>query len=310
MAFLDSPLLTKIFTLDSFVPTAGSTYLYAKSKEERSEHLNIFLKGNNNVTFFEIDEGENSFQVIDKGYTVHLRSNNSLNTFWNNIHSQNIYLDITGLSHHIWAPLIKSAINLKKGIKVVYVEPRDYTFNATPTEGQIFDLSEKIKGISPIPGFAYLREPGEENICFIALLGFEGTRFSYIIEQMQPLNEKIIPIIGVPGFRPEYPFYSYHGNRSPLKSTGSWKNVVFAPANCPFSIYHKIDEISNQYTNHLLRIALIGTKPHSLGAILYSIMHSDNVEIIYDHPIRKSARTQGVYRLLVYDISKILEFYK
>jgi len=125
-------------------------------------------------------------------------------------------------------------------------------------------------------------------------------------EQVQPPGEKILPIIGVPGFRPEYPFYTYHGNQLPLLQTHAWRNVRFAIANCPFSLFYVLEDIATDYPGNLLKIAPIGTKPHALGAIVYNIANPDFVELIYDHPIRKATRTSGLSRLLLYHLSSFI----
>jgi len=218
-----------------------------------------------------------------------------------------IYLDITGLSHHVWAPLLKIALASCNEVKAVYVEPTSYRYSATPKEGEIFDLSERIIGISPIPGFISFREPAEEEkVCLVPLLGFEGTRFAYVVEQVQPPGDKILPIIGVPGFRPEYPFYTYLGNQLPLMRTHAYRSVRFAIANCPFSLFYTLSDITADYPNNLIKIALIGTKPHALGAVLYHIANQEHVELVYDHPIRKDTRTEGASRLLLYHVSAFL----
>src|SRR5205823_2858744 len=116
-----------------------------------------------------------------------------------------IYLDITGLAHHVWAPLLRAGLDAGKRVWAVYVEPGEYTRTATPTEGTIFDLSEKISGIAPIPGFASLgRSPDSDDGLFIPLLGFEGTRLIHVSEHVQATSDATVPIVGVPGFRAEY----------------------------------------------------------------------------------------------------------
>ena len=140
------------------------------------------------------------------------------------------------------------------------------------------DDRQRLIARSPAPSFAYKitwcefvsfgREVAEAAI-FVPLLGFEGTRFMHMLEDVQPQREDICPIVGVPGFRPEYPFYSYHGNREPLEQTKAWKNVRFAAVNCPFSVYHVIGAIAEDGRGRRLKIGLIGTKPHALGGILY-----------------------------------------
>jgi hypothetical protein len=237
---------------------------------------------------------------------IPLRSSSHLANFWKSLNRQNAYLDITGLSHHVWAPLLKSALSQGVKLAVVYMEPKEYRFSITPTEGEIFDLSERITGIAPLPGFTSLRNFDGDNICFIPLLGFEGTRLAYLLEQVQPPGKKIVPVVGLPGFRLEYPFFTYLGNQSHLATTKAWKNVRFATANNPFSLFHLLADISEHFPNDQLKIAPIGTKPHALGAVLFAITQPVRVELVYDHPLRKKDRTDGTARLLVYHVSVFL----
>lgn len=307
MQIRDRPILTDIHQqVYSFIPEGGSAYLFATSVEDRSAHSGEWEDKSKDVRFARITEQTpNTFTVELTGSvrTVSLRSIRQLHDFWKAVDRQLIYLDITGLSHHVWAPLLRTGLTTTCQIMAVYVESADYRFSAAPMEGEIFDLSEKISGISPIPGFVSLTEVAEQDVCFVPLLGFEGTRLAYIVEQVQPPGGKIVPVIGVPGFRPEYPFYSYHGNKSVLTETRAWKNVCFAMANCPFSLYYLLEDIAARYPRDLLKIAPIGTKPHALGAILYTILSRRRIELVYDHPIRKAQRTEGTARLLVYHVS-------
>ena len=303
----DRPILTDIYErVDLFTPADGSVYILGTSVEDRSVHSQEWENKTSNVRFVRIfNETANAFSAQIDGHdrTISLRSNRQLQQFWSTINPTTVYLDITGLSHHVWAPLLRTGLSIAPHLLGVYVEPADYRFSATPTEGEIFDLSEKISGISPIPGFASLTEVAEQDVCFIPLLGFEGTRLAYIVEEVQPPGGKIVPVIGVPGFRVEYPFYSYHGNKSVLAETRAWRNVEFAAANCPFSLYYLLEDIAAKHPRDLLKIAPIGTKPHALGAVLYALTSRRRVEIVYDHPIRKAQRTLGTARLLVYHVS-------
>jgi hypothetical protein len=234
-----------------------------------------------------------------------LRSLSGVRTIWDSLAGREVYLDITGLEHQVWAPLLRGALDAKAQVAVVYVEPAEYKYSASPTESQIFDLSVRIRGISPLPGFATLTESVQADDLFIPLLGFEGTRLSHMIEHVQPAANKIIPVVGVPGFRPEYPFHAYVGNKNPLRDTAAWQNVRFALANCPFSAYYVLDSISSANPRGTLRIAPIGTKPHGLGAILFKLASHRGVELIYDHPVRSEKRTSGVDRLFVYHVAAL-----
>ena len=54
-------------------------------------------------------------------------------------------------------------------------------------------------------------------------------------------------------------------------------------------------------------IAPIGTKPHAIGAILYAIKHMAKVELLYDNPIRSVHRTEGIGRVIVCNVSKLID---
>jgi len=50
---------------------------------------------------------------------------------------------------------------------------------------------------------------------------------------------------------------------------------------------------------------MIGTKPHALGAVMFALTSPSRIELIYDNPIRKEGRTDGLDRLLVYHVGAI-----
>lgn len=295
-------------SLDEFVPASKSAYLFATSPEARTAHSDAWEARADGVLFVrqEADgRSEVAFSVEGESVTVQLRSQASLQDFSRRFVGRTIYLDMTGFGHHVWAPLLRAIAETSDDVRVVYVEPADYTQSAAPTEGEIFDLSEKIAGIAPIPGFASLGRDDEGDFHLVVLLGFEGTRFAYLLENVQPLGDRITPIIGAPGFRPEYPFYAYHGNKSALLNSRSWTRVRYVTANCPFSVFRELRRIGDSSAERL-KIAPIGTKPHSLGAILFAISRQSEVEIVYDHPIRTAKRTTGAARALVYHVSPLL----
>ena len=192
----------------------------------------------------------------------------------------------------------------------MYVEPGDYSFSRNPIRGEIFDLSLRYEGISPLPLFTTIFSSDSENICFIPLLGFEGARFAYVMEKTEPPGGKTIPIIGVPGFRVEYPFYAYSGNEPKMTESRAWRKVHYARANCPFSLFYVLEDILAKYPGHLIKIAPIGTKPHALGAIIKCATTKRETEIIYDNPRRKPERTSGTLNCLVYSVSDFLAGYQ
>jgi hypothetical protein len=285
-------------------PPPGSTYIFGLA-EERSEHVKLWQEQSVGVEFVVVEEKESPF-ITANGQHLSLRRKDDVRAFLSGLPNQTLYIDMTGLSHHVWAPLIAVALEVKKVVKGVYVEPVSYKYSDHPLQGEIFDLSERIGGISPLPMFASLSEPRSSDICLIPLIGFEGARFAYIVEQVDPPGGKVYPIIGVPGFRIEYPFHTYLGNQHTLDDNRSWQNVRYARANCPFQTFYAIEDIAKQTLGAFIKLAPVGTKPHALGAVLYSLASAQGVEIVYDNPKRKSGRTEGLNHFLLYEISAFL----
>lgn len=310
MQIRDQPVLTEVYSeAEQFRPKDGTVYLCGLFPEHRVPKVHAWESCSPDILVARvIDQQTNEITVSMNGkeIKVPLRSTTHLSEFWKSLNRQSVYLDITGLAHHVWAPLLKSALAHRVKLDVVYREPLEYRFSMTPTEGEIFDLSERITGIAPLPGFASLRDSDSDNVCFIPLLGFEGTRLAYLLEQVQPSGTKIVPIIGVPGFRLEYPFSTYLGNQSALVATKAWRNVRFATANNPFGVFYLLGDISRGFPGEQLKIAPIGTKPHALGAVLFALTQPSRVELVYDHPLRKKDRTKGIARVLVYHVSIFL----
>lgn len=307
MPRLNDPVFTSILNdVAELRPRRGSLYITGVSVEKRSSHTARWEADCHDVKFARLvreDAAAISLSIGDEIHEIGLRSAAAISRFLEAFDYRAVYLDITGLPHHVWAPLLKGIRSRAESAFCVYVEPGDYRFSATPTEATIFDLSEKIEGIGPLPGFVSLSSVDDDDQLFVPLLGFEGPRFAFMLEDVQPKRRNIFPIVGVPGFRPEYPFYTFVGNRIKLEETKAWQNVRFATANCPFSLYYVLDELSRNNPSHRMVVAPIGTKPHALGAILYYLDHTRTTEILYDHPVRKRERTIGTSRVCLYDLS-------
>jgi len=306
----DTPVLTDTFeNASDFRPCDNSIYIFASTGELRAQHIESWRATIVGVKIHEITlESQNSFTVKDIELPISLRSEVEIQSLWRGYDPKvKIYLDITGLTHSVWAGILKAALSAKLEVLAVYVEPDMYSRSSAPVEGQIYDLSNSIQGISPLPGFATLSSRNNDQFTFVPLLGFEGPRLRYIVEQIQPGYENIRPVIGSPGFKPWYVFETYVGNKGALQETEAWQSIRYAPANCPFSCFYLLEEISADTSGRALKVALIGTKPHALGAVLFTLSSHVPVELVHDHPIRKAGRTGGTARLLVYHVSALFD---
>jgi hypothetical protein len=217
-----------------------------------------------------------------------------------------VLLDISGLPHHAWAPILKVAHKKNMNLRVLYAEPQEYKLHESPASDTLFDLSEESSGLGPLPGFVQLTGPEDESkTLYIALLGFEGNRPERLAFQLDP-KPKIIPVVGVPGFQLEFPGYTIACNRSFLEENESYAEIRLAKASCPFDAYQALESIRKDYVDHYLFIAPVGTKPHSLGAIWFALDNPDITEIMFDHPVRKPGRTKGIGVIHIYDFKELL----
>lgn len=303
------PLSTVETLRDEFSVKADSVYFHGASSEEPRGDLGVRWKdrqARRGVRFVTVT-GDGADIVLDGG-SSQLRFNapaddqviSWIEDTYAGIEGQ-IVLDITSMSHDVWAPLMKSATLAGLDLLVVYTEPSTYRRASVPTPGQMFDLSERIQGIAPLPGFARLPAASREAPVFVPMLGFEGARYSYVRESVQIEQDRTFPIVGVPGFQPEFPGYTYESNRREIEE-GFHGNVRLAKANCPFDVFHVLGDVAEAFPGARIRVAPIGTKPHAVGAVLFALSGLADVEIVYDHPLRSAGRSEGSGRVCVFPI--------
>ena len=185
----------------------------------------------------------------------------------------------------------------------------DIDIARTRQRGDCSISTDKFTEISSFPGFTRLESTDDESkTCFVPLLGFEGNRLAHAIEKIDPPVEKIFPVVGAPGFRADFPFNTYIGNRGSLSRDGLWKRVRFAIANSPTSAMERLRAIEHEYPDHLLKIAPLGTRPHALGAVLFALNGGPKVELVYDNPTPATQRSDGTGDILVYDVTSMVSF--
>lgn len=302
------PLSRSFEKVSDFQPEAGSVYLSGHSVEDRSRHSQSWQSLRNDLNYVDVLREESERIEVSGAIScqIPLRSNAKLKEFWDSVPTGIVYLDITGLKHSTWASLLRGYSSTPgRSLRVVYVEPSDYRMSPRPTQNEIYDLSDKIEGIKPLPGFARFRRSSGVTV-FAPLLGFEGARLLYLLNQLEPPGQFIFPIIGVPGFRLEYPFETYWANRTALRESQAWKKVLLAPANCPFATLGVLEQLLDRHSSSTITLAPIGTKPQALAAIVCALRNPDRVEIVYDHPVRKAKRTEGLGRLHIYEVTGLL----
>ena len=306
MAYPNLPRLTYQTAASDYRPPVGALYLYGASSELRSGHIAAWQSNSRDVTFVEListSAADALARVGDVTSTVSLRSKSSLQELLSSASGRPVCVDITGLPHHIWAPVLRVLIEDvdSSDIIAIYAEPAQYTRTAS-VHSKLFKLSESLEGIAPLPGFAALASE-DDGAMVIPMLGFEGSRFRHLISELEPAEDRIVPVVGVPGFQHPFPMYSFLGNHVALEEEIRFRKIEFARSNCVFDAAIRLLQIGTDNPNSRLQIAPIGTKPHALAAILFAIANPALTEIVYDHPVRSSDRTAGTGSLCVYPLS-------
>lgn len=213
-----------------------------------------------------------------------------------------VCIDVSGLSHSTWAPLLKTAMIYSESVRVMYFEPDAYRYHKSPSSVSPFDLSSAFTGVQPIPGFANLRGPkdGAPTI-FVPFLGFEGSRSRQVAMTLDPVP-KVVPVLGLPGFKLQYPQWALSCNQEFLEENSAQPQLRYASANNPFEAYEVLSEIRRDNPNSYLYVAPIGTKPHAIGAILFALDNSEDTEIMFDHPVKIAGRSTGVGTVNIYQL--------
>ena len=157
MSHFDRPVFTELLpNVTQLRPLPGCLYICGTSVEERSEHVVAWEQSCDGVTFARLEEVDGttvSVSLEGGSREVRLRSRRSVEGLLAEREYSGYYLDVTGLSHHVWAPLFRGLMSRREPLFGVYVEPGDYRHSDSPTEAAIFDLSERIQGIAPVAGF-------------------------------------------------------------------------------------------------------------------------------------------------------------
>lgn len=230
---------------------------------------------------------------------ISLRSNKELSKLFDGVC---FLIDITSLKHNVWAPIIRYVKENAIKCRVLYAEPDKYKKHPSPSSETTFDLTTSFEGMLPLPSFSTIIDPDDvEKSIFVPLLGFEGSRPIRLLSAIEP-EPKTIAIIGVPGFKIEYPTYTITCNKRLFTDYKVGNNIRYARASCPFEVYNILAEIKKDFPEHYMYIAPVGTKPHALGAVLFAIDNPDSTEIVYDNPVGKEGRTEGRAQIHIYEL--------
>lgn len=285
-----------------------SLYFYCVDVEDRSKMCVSQLAATcNDTDFVELEYlTSDEVKLVGTGEQFKLKSNVLLTKLLQRYGRNRVYFEVSGMSNRLAAPLLNRALKLGMEVHVVYAEPSSYDPDVFKQHGLYENNPKQYDGIKPLPGLASFAED-DDAFLFVALLGFEGGRFGYILDNLQPMEDMVLPVIGVPGYRIEYPFVTYLGNQSAIIRSKAKDNIRYAAANSIVDAYLLLTRIYQEYSKRRIIIAPIGTKPHCIAAILFAINHDKNVEVVYDNPVHNIKLAEGLGAITDCNVSRLIE---
>lgn len=205
----------------------------------------------------------------------------------NDLVKQNIIIDATSLDFAELLILCQTYKNLGiLNIDILYIEPAQYVVPVHRlTENRYFDLSKKIRGFLAIPKHA-LSYDTSDNL--VVLCGYEGERLGLAFEEYDILGANCKLIFGMPPYSYGWDMNSYVNFLPIIKKHDIEHQFHYCPAANPLAIFEKLNDIYLSINeNQKMFVLPLGTKPMSIGAILFLLEHnkSGNVSVLYDHPI-------------------------
>ena len=188
-------------------------------------------------------------------------------------------------------------------LRMLYVEPRRY---ANPRRDHVlhkrdFELSDEFPGFMPIPGHVFnLSDPRPTRGIFF--LGFEDRRLDRALEDHQMIDPQQCGLVfGVPAFKPGWEMNSFARNIRVIRDKALRSELFYCGAENPAAAYAVLKKVRDSLSaQERMFIAPLGTKPNGIGAALFCAEH-DNIGLLYDHPRRRTKRSEDVSRWHVFE---------
>lgn len=216
-----------------------------------------------------------------------------------------ILVDFTGMEQPAIFFLFKCLRDQRSARRVfgLYTEPLRYRTRPGSSPEEAFDLTEEFIDFQALPGFVRRHDPGRRRQLLV-YMGFEGRRFTKVLEEVDHDPRYVHAVFGIPAFQPGWQYLTLGSNQAALERSRA--ELHAAEANNVFDAYEVAEKIGRTYTDYQLVMAPIGTKPHAVGSGIYASLHEDSL-LIYDFPIKQALfRTEGVGKASVYNLSELI----
>ncbi len=290
---------------DFHFPKKFSLGIYGNAIDERTEYSISVVTSESKKSFRLSYNREELCLFIDD---VRIECN-KLSGALENLKIDNVIIDSTSLDIPELALIIKALLKFNNcTFSIFYVEPDSYLSesNNSPTN-VIFDLSDTILGFEStgIPTITFpVSNPLQSKFLFFA--GFEEGRIASAFEVFDINSSNTQIFFGVPAFKPGWENSSFKKNIKTIEDNGLRGRIGYCSASCVSSslaaIRSTCRDIPDSDENFIYLLPL-GTKPCSIGAILYS-NERESAALLYDQPLKKQGRSKGIGVRNLYRIVK------
>ncbi len=248
----------------------------------------------------------NNYKSLDKGLFDFVQILNEKH--------KKIIIDISSFHLRFLGAFLAAIYGCKwESIICTYTEPTAYPrakeisptgYNKNVSIGG-FDLNSSFWGYGEIPNLKTVTN-GHDNFVWIVFLGFEGKRADSVYTEISDDVKNVIPVITYPSIHPGWANYAFDANQLLFEKTKKYSpDIQYTDATNPFAAYNFIEAVEKDHNKQHIIISPLGTRPVSLGAILYAVKHEE-AEIYFDTPKESSSNIVNVGNIHVYDI---LSFY-
>ena len=269
----------------------------------------------------------NSKQLMEDSFTIRTNyesqlSNASYHSLYNDLQqfvallnhdSKSIIIDISSF-HLRFLGAFLSVLNDYSWDSIIcsYTEPTAYPrIKSSDNEFAVsdvfgFDLNNSFLGYEEIPNLKTTSNK-QDNYIWIVFLGFEGKRATGIYMELSDSTSVIIPTISLPSIRPGWVNYAFEANQNLFENANLYcSSIQYVDALNPFAVYNFIEKMQKQYPDSHLVLSPLGTRPVSLGVLLYA-MHHEESEVYYDTPKSSCSKIINSGEIHFYDVLSFFE---
>ena len=236
-----------------------------------------------------------------------------------NNHNRKIIIDISGfhirllgallsmISDHDWDSLI-----------CAYTESTDYPLSdsgkgiSSLSHGVLdgatgkFDLHRGFWGYNEIPNLKTTTTE-RDHFVWIVFLGFEGNRSIGIYNELKGEASYISPVITMPAIKPGWANYAYEANQDLFNSAEkTCTDIDYIAALDPFATFNYLEAQKIKHPKRHLVISPLGTRPTSLGVLLYAMLNEE-CEIFFDTPKESESKIVQCGNTYLYDVLSFFE---